>query len=29
MVSRYLGDEVPYRFLEVKRKGFFSRLLRG
>jgi septum site-determining protein MinD len=29
MVARYLGDEVPYRFLEVKRKGFFSRLLRG
>jgi septum site-determining protein MinD len=29
MVGRYLGDELPYRFLEVKRKGFFSRLLRG
>jgi septum site-determining protein MinD len=29
MVARYLGDEVPYRFLEAKRKGFFSRLLRG
>jgi septum site-determining protein MinD len=29
MVSRYLGNEVPYRFLEVKRRGFFSRLLKG
>jgi septum site-determining protein MinD len=29
MVSRYLGDEVPHRFLDVKKKGFFSRLLGG
>jgi len=29
MVSRYLGDQVPHRFLEAKKKGFFSRLLRG
>jgi septum site-determining protein MinD len=29
MVSRYLGDQVPHRFLDVKKKGFFSRLLGG
>ena len=29
MVGRYLGDQLPHRFLEVKKKGFFSRLLRG
>lgn len=28
MVSRYLGDQVPHRFLEARRKGFFRRLLR-
>ena len=29
MVSRYLGEQVPHRFLDVKKKGFFSRLLGG
>ncbi len=29
MVGRYLGDELPHRFLETRKKGFFSRLLRG
>ena len=29
MVSRYLGEQVPHRFLEVEKKGFFSRLFRG
>lgn len=29
MVARYLGDQVPHRFLQVKKKGFFRRLLRG
>lgn len=29
MVGRYLGEEVPHRFLETKKKGFFSRLLKG
>ena len=28
-VSRYLGEELPHRFLEFKKKGFFSRLLGG
>jgi len=28
-VSRYLGEDLPHRFLDVKKKGFFSRLLRG
>lgn len=29
MVARYLGEERPMRFLEVERKGLFSRLFRG
>ena len=29
MVSRYLGEQLPHRFLEVQKKGFFSRLFRG
>ncbi|MEA3276403.1 MAG: septum site-determining protein MinD [Pseudomonadota bacterium] len=29
MVSRYLGEDVPHRFLDVQKKGFFSRLFRG
>ncbi|MBK1719806.1 septum site-determining protein MinD [Thiocystis violacea] len=29
MVSRYLGDEVPHRFLHPEKKGFLSRLFRG
>ncbi len=28
-VSRYLGEDLPHRFLDVKKKGFFTRLLRG
>jgi len=28
-VARYLGESVPHRFLEVEKKGFFSRLFRG
>lgn len=29
MVARFLGDELPHRFLEVHKKGLFSRLFRG
>ena len=29
MVARYLGEQIPHRFLEVHKKGFFSRLFRG
>ncbi len=28
-VARYLGDDVPHRFIEVEKKGFFSRLFGG
>jgi len=28
-VGRYLGEDVPHRFLEVQKKGFFSRLFGG
>jgi septum site-determining protein MinD len=28
-VARYLGEEVPHRFIEVEKKGFFSRLFGG
>jgi septum site-determining protein MinD len=28
-VARYLGESVPHRFLEVQKKGFFSRLFGG
>lgn len=28
MVARYLGEELPHRFLEVRKKGFFSRLFK-
>lgn len=29
MVSRYLGEEVPHRFIHPVKKGFLSRLFRG
>ncbi len=29
MIERLLGNELPHRFLDVRRKGFFSKLLRG
>jgi septum site-determining protein MinD len=29
MVARYLGDEVPHRFLHTEKKGFLSRLFGG
>jgi septum site-determining protein MinD len=29
VVARYLGEEIPQRFLDVGKKGFFSRLFRG
>lgn len=29
MVARFLGEELPHRFLEVHKKGLFSRLFRG
>ena len=29
VVARYLGEQLPHRFLEVQKKGFFSRLFRG
>jgi septum site-determining protein MinD len=29
MVARYLGEEVPHRFLQAEKKGLFSRLFRG
>ena len=28
-VSRLLGEEVEHRFLEVKKKGFFKRVMGG
>jgi len=28
MVARYLGEELPHRFLDVLKKGFFSRLFK-
>jgi septum site-determining protein MinD len=28
-IGRYLGEELPHRFLEVPKKGFFSRLFGG
>ncbi|WP_200237220.1 hypothetical protein [Thiohalocapsa halophila] len=29
MVARYLGEDLPMRFLDTERKGIFSRLFRG
>jgi septum site-determining protein MinD len=29
VVARYLGEQIPHRFLDVQKKGFFSRLFRG
>jgi septum site-determining protein MinD len=29
VVRRYLGENVPHRFVEVEKKGFISRLFRG
>jgi len=29
MVARYLGESVPHRFLEIEKKGLFSRLFGG
>lgn len=29
MVARYLGEEVPHRFLHTEKKGFLTRLFRG
>lgn len=29
LVSRYLGDDLPHRFLEVQKKGLFGRLFGG
>ncbi|MGD8587775.1 MAG: septum site-determining protein MinD [Chromatiales bacterium] len=29
LVSRYLGEDLPHRFLEVEKKGFFGRLFGG
>lgn len=29
MVSRYLGEDLPHRFLTVEKKGLFGRLFRG
>ena len=29
MVGRYLGEELPHRFVDLPRKGFFSRLFGG
>jgi septum site-determining protein MinD len=28
-VARYLGDDVPHRFLQVEKKGFLKRIFRG
>ena len=28
MVARYLGEELPHRFLDVRKKGFFSRFFK-
>ncbi len=29
IVDRFLGEEVPYRFMEAPKKGFFSRIFRS
>ncbi len=29
LISRFLGDDVPHRFLEAKKRGFFARILGG
>lgn len=29
MVARYLGEEVPHRFINAEKKGFLSRLFKG
>jgi septum site-determining protein MinD len=29
VVGRYLGEQLPHRFLEVQKKGFLSRIFRG
>lgn len=29
LISRFLGNDVPHRFLEAKKKGFFGRILGG
>lgn len=29
LISRFLGEDVPHRFLEAKKKGIFSRILGG
>jgi septum site-determining protein MinD len=29
VVARYLGEELPHRFIDVQKKGFFSRLFGG
>lgn len=29
VVARYLGEQLPHRFLDVQKKGFFSRLFGG
>ena len=29
VVSRYLGEDLPHRFIDLQRKGFFSRLFGG
>lgn len=29
LISRFLGEDVPHRFLEAKKKGLFSRILGG
>jgi len=29
VVARYLGEQIPHRFLDIQKKGFFSRLFRG
>ena len=28
-VGRFLGDEVPFRFIDAKRRGFFGKLFGG
>jgi septum site-determining protein MinD len=29
VVARYLGEDLPHRFIDLQRKGFFSRLFGG
>jgi septum site-determining protein MinD len=29
MVARYLGEDIPHRFLDIQKRGFFSRLFGG